>query len=487
MAPAHTKRHSPPAATRRIAAAPVKRLTTADAKLLSFAYSASGVSWNRFCNLWLLKCGFTPREVGLMKSMSLAGKFCAQPLWAGSADVGAPAGVLALSVVASVATLEGLRRGTRAGFLMRHTTGEHQPLEGVALLRVLRSAASAASPVADAMVLALAREGGEAWGRQRFWGSASWGLGSLAVGALIDRVGLEAGLFGSSYAVSLALLFLLAWRILPRWPRDDDAAAADAAGDSEAPPPPATVPPSPGHSKKRAPRNLGAVVSHGVVALRRSAALRLALANAALYGTLVVVVDSILYMQLENELEVSRTTNGLATTVATFATFPWFWHSSHLIRRFGHWRVLLWSQAVLPFRLLLHAGVDASNVRWLLPLAQLLNGPMFAAWLSAAVELVDRLAPAELRASSQSLLTMAYFTLGGCVGNLVWSAAFDAWGGRATYLVAAACAAAACCLCALLAAPLMAERTKLRSRSDDDVRMPYPLVDDEVALNSRQP
>ena len=112
---------------------------------------------------------------------------------------------------------------------------------------------------------------------------------------------------------------------------------------------------------------------------------------------------------------------------------------------------------------------------------------MFAAWLSAAVELVDRLAPAELRASSQSLLTMAYFTLGGCVGNLVWSAAFDAWGGRATYLVAAACAAAACCLCALLAAPLMAERTKLRSRSDDDVRMPYPLVDDEVALNSRQP
>ena len=96
------------------AAAP-RRLTTMDAKVLNFAYSASGVSWNRFCNMWLLQCGFSPREVGLMKSLSLLGKLVAQPVWAGTADAGSPPFVLTVSVVVSMLTLEGLRLGTRDG------------------------------------------------------------------------------------------------------------------------------------------------------------------------------------------------------------------------------------------------------------------------------------------------------------------------------------------------------------------------------------
>jgi len=435
------------------------KLATLDAKILSFCYSGSMVSWNRFCSLWLLKCGFSPREVGLMKSLSLVGKLIAQPLWAGSADVGAPADVLMGSVVASVATLEALRRGTREGFLQRHVGAgarPHQALWAVAALRVARSASSAASPVADAMVLSLATQGNEAWGRQRFWGSASWGLGSFFVGALIDRVGLEAGIFGSTYLVCFALLCLLFFRVRPRWPSSEN--------DVEAP---STV-------KKKAPRNLSAVVSHGLVALKRSAPLRLALGDACVFGTLVVVVDSILYMQLENELGVSRTTNGLATTIATASTFPFFWYSSQLMKRFGHWKVLAGAQCILPFRLVLHAFVTPANVAYLLPLCQLLHGPMFACWLSAAVELVATLAPPELAASSQSLLTMAYFTIGGCVGHLVWSAAFEAWGGRGTYLVAAGCAV----LTALgFLAAIPARRRAPLPR--------YPLVDDDVSPPNR--
>ena len=99
------KIHAPPPQKK-----PRGKLATLDAKILSFCYSGSMVSWNRFCSLWLLKCGFSPREVGLMKSLSLVGKLIAQPLWAGSADVGAPADVLMGSVLASVATLEALRR-----------------------------------------------------------------------------------------------------------------------------------------------------------------------------------------------------------------------------------------------------------------------------------------------------------------------------------------------------------------------------------------
>ena len=90
------------------------------------------------------------------------------------------------------------------------------------------------------------------------------------------------------------------------------------------------------------------------------------------------------------------------------------------------------------------------------------------------MELVATLAPPELAASSQSLLTMAYFTIGGCVGHLVWSAAFEAWGGRATYLVAAGCAVFTAI--GFLAAIPARRRAPLPR---------YPLVDDDVSPPNR--
>ncbi|KAJ8600860.1 hypothetical protein CTAYLR_008208 [Chrysophaeum taylorii] len=435
---------------------PSRRLTTTHAKVLSFAYSGSSVAWNRFCSLWLLKCGYAPRQVGAMKSLSLLAKLVAQPLWAGTADVGSPPMVLAASVVLSSATLELLRLGTRWDF-EEHSPGgatwpwsllglgasskeraHHailkQPLAPVvwrvAALRVARSASSAASPVADAMVLALARDGGEAWGRQRFWGSASWGLGSVGVGLIIDRHGLEWGLFGMSHLLSGALLLFLVFWVEPNW---------DIADGGEPPPPPFHVSLRNMQMRrpKKKPKHVLAAVSRGLAAVKTSDALRLALLNAILFGTTVVSVDSILYMQLEAELHVSRTLSGLATAVSTVATFPVFWTSAHLVSRYGHWTVLVLAQAILPVRLLLHAMVTKANVGSILLPIQLLHGPMFAAWISAAVELVDRLAPPDLRASTQSLLTMSYFTIGGAVGHLVWSATLDLYGATRTYLAAA--------------------------------------------------
>uniref|UniRef100_A0A7S3NF87 Major facilitator superfamily associated domain-containing protein n=1 Tax=Aureoumbra lagunensis TaxID=44058 RepID=A0A7S3NF87_9STRA len=518
------------------------KLTTFDAKVLSFAYSASSVAWNRFCSLWLLKCGFSPRQVGFMKSLSLVGKLSAQPAWAAAADSGSPPHVLTLSIVLSVLALELLRVGTRdyydlkaLGRATAHRTSEDIPgsrfwtLLGlssssketshhamvvqvaqdvvashlflkVSLLRLARSASSAASPVADAMVLALARDGGEAWGKQRFWGSASWGLGSVAVGALIDRCGLEIGLFAVSHLASLCLLSFLITRLATRWHRLDQTEEIDSLttqcvniqdegespnhrhqsgkltvslsmrgpliglnqSDQSSNTSDESIELSPldvntsikGNRddcytkqnlmmnksnmtiKKKKRKNLCSAMTRGLSAVRDCAPLRLALANSVCFGTLVVSVDSILYMQLENELAVSRTLSGLATALATAATFPVFWTSADIVQRYGYWRVIALAQCVLPVRLLLHACVTKSNVWYVLLPTQLLHGPMFAAWISAAVELVDRLAPVDLRASTQSLLTMAYFTLGGCLGHLLWSTTFELYGGRTTYILA---------------------------------------------------
>lgn len=621
----------------------VERLTTTHAKILSFSYSASSVAWNRFCSLWLLKCGYLPRQVGAMKSLSLVGKLVAQPVWAAFADAGNPAAVLVVSIILSTGTLECLRLGTRLDYEEHAAGGRHnwrvpfwwlwsllglsssskershqaaaveatiqsaaRPLVywRVAALRVARSASSAASPVADAMVLALARDGGEAWGRQRFWGSASWGLGSVAVGVIIDKMGLEFGLFGVSHLMSVCLLIFLLVRVEPAWgakqrrqrmllkqggtsasptPTPDERGASQ-----QLPPPPPVpgidvgktspvvvpamtlpshddeesvgstlqqrdshihhrsnkfhmsvsmrnmqfstsptaedgessmflgeidtkqepsattehsssssnnardlddgyeTPPRKRDQKKNPTLNGGGIVDkccgddgtsskkkknvlracgRGFGAVRQSAALRLALVNAMAFGTAVVAVDSILYMQLEAELQVSRTLSGLATAASTAATFPIFWHSAYIVKRYGYWTVLLLSQCILPARLILHAGINKSNVAYTLLPVQLLHGPMFAAWISAAVELVDRLAPADLRCSVQSLLTMTYFTVGGCLGHLLWATIFQLYGGRACYLSAAAVSTVTTLIFAIAARPhLIAESNAVKGR-----------------------
>ena len=73
------------------------------------------------------------------------------------------------------------------------------------------------------------------------------------------------------------------------------------------------------------------------------------------------------------------------------------------------------------------------------------------------MELVDRLAPAELRASTQSLLTMANFTLGGALGHLLLSALFEAYGARCCYLATAVFSTASTLVFGLAAAPYMRE------------------------------
>jgi len=65
--------------------------------------------------------------------------------------------------------------------------------------RGIRSFASAASSVTNALVLELVANTSEGFGRQRTFGTVSWGLGSVLVGYIIDAMGLQAGVFFFSY------------------------------------------------------------------------------------------------------------------------------------------------------------------------------------------------------------------------------------------------------------------------------------------------
>eukprot|EP00968_Pinguiococcus_pyrenoidosus_P010308 scaffold803_cov310-Pinguiococcus_pyrenoidosus.AAC.221 len=157
------------------------------------------------------------------------------------------------------------------------------------------------------------------------------------------------------------------------------------------------------------------------------------LMNALLCGIVMVLVDVIVYYQLENEFHATRTLTGVANLFSTLSGIPVFWFSKILIERFGIWRTLLGSQLLLVPRLMLNIFVDQHNYWFIVPLANLLHGAMFAGMHTAQVELVQQLCSKELCATSQSLLHSMYFVLGGSIGNVLWGGMYDSRGPRKLY------------------------------------------------------
>ena len=124
-----------------------------------------------------LTSGFTPIQIGKIKSASQVAKIIAQPIWGVLSDVYDPLGVITISTFLGAITLTRVRVAIDAKNFTQLTTW-----------RIVRSASTAASPALDALVLRLVENTSEGYGRQRLWGSVAWGLSSLFAGTIIDQL-----------------------------------------------------------------------------------------------------------------------------------------------------------------------------------------------------------------------------------------------------------------------------------------------------------
>lgn len=165
---------------------------------------------------------------------------------------------------------------------------------------------------------------------------------------------------------------------------------------------------------------------------------RTLLLNVFINGIVMTVPDTFLYLSLEKDYHASRKFSGFCTTVSIISAMPLFWYSDHLIKQFGHFDLVFYSQLIGAARLIFYFLVHSNRSEYSLNLIltiQLLHGFQFSLFWAASVDLIYKIAPKDLTASCLSTLNVVYFTLAGAVGNLAWGFLYD-WTGSPSSLYA---------------------------------------------------
>ena len=169
---------------------------------------------NKFASLWLLSVGFSPAEIGVMKSVGLVAKSIAQPLWALLADLQVPARIhpalspVSLHFVAIFSSLLSLAFME----LLRENAGR-MAFTAFLILRTLWCFVNSGSQLTDALVAHMSHKTKEGFGRQRLWGSVAWGSMSFFAGAMVDTYGLNA-LFVYTFIARTVLMGCIVFAML---------------------------------------------------------------------------------------------------------------------------------------------------------------------------------------------------------------------------------------------------------------------------------
>jgi hypothetical protein len=158
---------------------------------------------------------------------------------------------------------------------------------------------------------------------------------------------------------------------------------------------------------------------------------RAILVNAFLYGMVMTVPDTFLYISLEKDFNASRTYSGIVTTISVLGCIPLFWYSNYYIAKYGHFNIIFFSECTCVIRLFSYALLSPTwpFSLYVLPVVQLIHGLNFALYWSAAVDAIHKLSPKELNTTSMAALNVAYATFGAAVGNLLFGYVYDLSGG----------------------------------------------------------
>lgn len=241
------------------------------------------------------------------------------------------------------------------------------------------------APLSDSATLALLGEQRERYGAQRMWGAIGWGTSTLISGIIVNRLGLSIIFLLFPIMGGLAILTAA---LLPRpeLPRVDLREAAS-------------------------------------VLLRDIRWARF-LGGALLIGCASTLMHGFLSIYLA-DLGAGNDQIGLAYTIASISEVPVMALAPLVLRRWGARSLLAVSGIAFAVRLIVY--IVAPSPIWALA-AQLLHGLCFGALWTAGVHEAQRLAPAGLAATGQSLFSAAVFGLAVLLANTIGGLIFQHWG-----------------------------------------------------------
>jgi MFS transporter, PPP family, 3-phenylpropionic acid transporter len=338
-------------------------------KLFYFCWFAAAAAFVPFSSLFFRASGLDLAQIGILSALPGLLMIVAAPIWGLVADA------LRIHRILLPLTIA----GTLVPVLLISQASGFGSLIGLVIVQSLFTAPVVA--LADSATLALLGGDRERYGTQRFWGAVGWGVSTIAVGALIERVGLWAIFAG--YA-GMGLLTVLVALGLPH----------------------TTLPAT---DFRRA---LGLLARSASLGWLLACLLLIGYCNGAITGFLAI------YLQ---DLGATSPQIGIALAVSSLSELPVMALSPLALRRFGARPMLIAAGVFFALRVTIYALAPAPG--WALA-AQLLHGLCFAATYTASVVEVQRLAPAGLEATSQSLFGMIFFgvapALAGTIGGRIY-------------------------------------------------------------------
>lgn len=412
------------------------------AKCLFFCNAMSSVGWSRFQNNFYLNQGLSAAEIGTLKSIGLLLKFVGEPLWCVIADTTSIQVVFGMCMFMQILTME----------LMRTTI----PLtyDTLLLIKVLRTSTAPSSTLTTTTSYQLTQGTNEGYGKQRMYGSLAWGTGASIVGLLIDLYGMQA-LFFYTYFFNFINFFMICVGL--RYNGKDRAIKSIGTSEGEV----KSVNVS-GQSLRAALKSTFNSIIVYTTTLRQFLAhnsCRVVIINALVYGIVMTVPDTFLFISVEKDLGASRSFTGILTTTSILACLPLFYHSDALIAKYGHFKMILVSQQLCVLRLLMYALIPSNLGKkmslGLILIISLIHGVNFALFWSAVVDTMYILSGniteyhlvncspsllftdycgstrsgGDLKASFMAALNLSFFTLGGAVGNALWGYLYTLFGG----------------------------------------------------------
>ena len=142
------------------------------------------------------------------------------------------------------------------------------------------------------------------------------------------------------------------------------------------------------------------------------------LVQVILIGTGMALVDSFLFVYLQNDLHASTQLCGLTVGVTVLWELPIFYYSKTLLRTAGHDFLFVISMVAYFIRAFGYTWLTPSTVHWVLAL-EVLHGITFACMWIASIDFSATLAPPEWSTTVQTILSASFGCFGCVVGSVV--------------------------------------------------------------------
>jgi MFS family permease len=377
-------------------------------RALYFLNGLSASTWGRFGVIYYNEVAhLTPEQIGILQGITPLISFLMMPLWGALADYCLQSRKQVYLFCKGMGTL-----CLMVLYVLQRRQPSGQDISfHIILICISGMSFFRASGVLDAFVLDyLGTSHRGLYGTIRLWTAISWGLGAVIMGCMTDQFGFGVNfiLFGGMMLTTMTVVGVgLPARSKKEQARYDARSRVIAENYTH-------------RQEEVASTLLISPAGHPSPGVLISALCRVPvmmwLFQVIVVGAGMALVDSFLFVYLQNDLHASTKLCGLTVGVTVLFELPIFHYSELLLQKVGHDALFATSMAAYVIRAFGYTLLTESTLYWILPL-EVLHGITFACMWIAAIDFSAAVAPEQWSTTVQTFLSASF----GCFGNVVGS------------------------------------------------------------------